>query len=527
MSDDSLVAEKKVSFPENTKDNQDELLKFFSFLVGEEIFAFPMEILQEIIWVPETIKVPLTPPAFKGLTNLRGSILPIVDLRILFGQTNCKVSETTRAIIVDIGHPVGIIIDKVDKTLDVSEAQIDKNALITTDTAMGKYLEGVIKNGDKELVQIINIKKLLEQEFLSNKKLGLSSNTSSEGELELSGREVETQVLDELRSIITFLIGQEEFGLELGFLQEIIEYPEEIHQVPNAETFFLGVINYRNQVLPLFHIGELLGLDMNIDPEKSKILVVLIGNKEESSAKLIGIVVERVNEIVTVSEDEWSDLPAIMNVSSELGEVFAICKLDKGRRLISVLSVDALVDESYAEEIFSLTEELSKEQSMETKTGPETMEEEKQLVVFTLASQEYGIFIENIQEIILVPEKINKVPHTPDYIEGMINLRGGILPVIDMRKRLGEEALERGESQRILVLTIQGIKTGFIVDSVKEVLSIPVSKIETSPKMSERQAELMDKVINLEEQGRLILIINADKFLTEKEVNEIKDLGEE
>ncbi len=500
-------------------------LKFFSFFVGDECFAFSMDMLKEIIWVPDTIKVPLTPPAFKGLANLRGSILPIIDLRIIFGISNCEITEQSRAIIIDIGYPIGIIIDRVDKTLDVEEAQIERNSISKdSEGKVSNFLQGVIKNGDNNLIQIIDIKNLIEQEFLSTDIISPSKKETQE-KVDIERTAVERE-FEEERQIVTFLVGEEEFAIEVEFLQEIIEYPEEIHVVPNSDPSFLGVINYRNQVLPILHIGEILEMKMNIIPEKSKVLVILL--KTDKKKGMIGIVVEKVKEILKVSSREWSSLPELMDDSDKYREISAICKLDDGKRIISVLSVNTLIDESQAEKVFSITEEFSKERDMaEIDNNSDVLEEEKQLVVFKLKDQEYGIFIEHIQEIILVPEKINKVPHTPPYIEGMINLRGGILPVIDMRKRLGEEPEERKDSQRILVLTMEGIKTGFIVDSVKEVLSFPVSKIEPSPKMSERQAELMDKVINLEDEGRIILIINAEKLLTEEELDEIKELREE
>lgn len=103
---------------------------------------------------------------------------------------------------------------------------------------------------------------------------------------------------------------------------------------------------------------------------------------------------------------------------------------------------------------------------------------EKQLVVFTLGSESYAVDISMVREIIQ-PQIITRVPGTPPAVEGVINLRGSVIPVVDLRKRFQLEHIERTKTTRIVVVGCKGHNVGVIVDSVAEVLRIKVDSIES------------------------------------------------
>ncbi|CSA91531.1 purine-binding chemotaxis protein CheW [Vibrio cholerae] len=139
-----------------------------------------------------------------------------------------------------------------------------------------------------------------------------------------------------------------------------------------------------------------------------------------------------------------------------------------------------------------------------------------QLVIFKLDKEEFGISIHTVQEIIRIPENISRVPKTDDFIEGVINLRGNVLPIVDMRKRFHLPEMARHERQRILVVNFEKISTGFIVDSVSEVLRIPESQLEDAPVLSEEQAQLMRQMVNL--SPRMIGVLSADQLISNTEM---------
>ena len=155
----------------------------------------------------------------------------------------------------------------------------------------------------------------------------------------------------------------------------------------------------------------------------------------------------------------------------------------------------------------------------EVTRGTNTAVDEEQFVVFRLMSEEYGVSIESVQEIVRVPAQITSVPKTPTFIKGVVNLRGTVIPLIDQRSRFGLPPCEVNDRQRIVVFTVQGIRTGFIVDSVSEVMRIPLNRIGPAPDMSEDQRRIIRRVANLTESKRMILLLDTEQMLDKSEMS--------
>ena len=141
------------------------------------------------------------------------------------------------------------------------------------------------------------------------------------------------------------------------------------------------------------------------------------------------------------------------------------------------------------------------------------MDRELHIVGFQVGRETYGVPITSLHEIVRVPE-ITVVPDAPSYVEGVINLRGKIVSVIDLRKRFGEQAVRSGRRNRILVVEYKGRLSGLIVDSASEVLKIPSSDVE--PSTSVFQEGGLNCVTGLGKyQGRLIVLLDMAKLLEE------------
>ncbi len=152
---------------------------------------------------------------------------------------------------------------------------------------------------------------------------------------------------------------------------------------------------------------------------------------------------------------------------------------------------------------------------MNTATKAARTGETRQLVVFSIADEVYAVDIHQVKEIIRVPE-ITRVPRTPEFVEGVVNLRGSVIPVIDLRKRLGFEAGEAGRDQRIVVMEMGEQTVGMIVDSVSEVLQVAVEDIEPpSPYVLSIDSQYIVGIAKLEE--RLVILLDADRVLSAEE----------
>ncbi len=137
-------------------------------------------------------------------------------------------------------------------------------------------------------------------------------------------------------------------------------------------------------------------------------------------------------------------------------------------------------------------------------------EEEFQIVSFEIGTEEYAVDILEVQEIIRMVE-ITSVPKAPHYVEGVINLRGKVIPIIDLRHRFGLSAAERTKDTRIVVVDVSRIILGIIVDSVSEVLRVPSSLIEPPPSGKQGGSEFHKGVGRVD--GRLLILLDLNRLL--------------
>jgi purine-binding chemotaxis protein CheW len=143
-----------------------------------------------------------------------------------------------------------------------------------------------------------------------------------------------------------------------------------------------------------------------------------------------------------------------------------------------------------------------------------------QLVSFRVGNEQYGIHIRQVQEIIRMPE-ITQLPQTDDFIKGIINLRGNIIPIIDMRTRFNMEENEYSELTRVIVLSLDEKFIGIVVDSVSKVLELPDGAIEDAPDIiNGLSKEYIEGVGKIDEN--MIIILKAEKVLTADEIKKLE-----
>lgn len=150
---------------------------------------------------------------------------------------------------------------------------------------------------------------------------------------------------------------------------------------------------------------------------------------------------------------------------------------------------------------------------------------ERQLVVFELNGESYGVDVASIREIIRMQD-IFKVPDTPDFVEGVINLRGKVTPVVDLRRKFKFERKERDKESRIVVADVGGHDLGVVVDAVVEVMRIKAESVEPpSSLLATANGEYLLGIAKLED--KLIILLDLKGFLSAEEVAEVVQEGME
>ena len=140
-----------------------------------------------------------------------------------------------------------------------------------------------------------------------------------------------------------------------------------------------------------------------------------------------------------------------------------------------------------------------------------TAEENLQVVAFKLRNEEYGISILNVQEIRNLTD-ITRVPFAQDFIKGVINLRGSVLPVIDLKQRLGLEETPYTDDTRIVTVTIDDLHVGMLVDAVTEVLTLTAKPIDAKKAVNGKElTKFLSGIGNID--GRLIIMLNLEEII--------------
>jgi purine-binding chemotaxis protein CheW len=152
------------------------------------------------------------------------------------------------------------------------------------------------------------------------------------------------------------------------------------------------------------------------------------------------------------------------------------------------------------------------------------MEKDLQVVGFRIGNETYGVRIAAVREIVRVPE-ITAVPSAPDLIEGVINLRGKIIPVMDLRKRFGRTEIQPDKKNRILVVELDNKLIGLIVNAASEVLKIPPSEIEAPGSVfAEGESGYVTGVAKL--KGRLVILLDISKLLHRPEFKRLEEVAD-
>jgi purine-binding chemotaxis protein CheW len=263
-------------------------------------------------------------------------------------------------------------------------------------------------------------------------------------------------------------------------------------------------------VAPLVSLRCMFGLDDQPLDEKSRIVVLALGSAS------VGVAVDGVSEVLRVAKSCVDAMPALLAKEGDLSDIAEICRLDDGKRLVSIITVRNLFDHSAIKEALTTVSEIKQGGGPESAEIEEDQDDDEQVVVFHLDKEEFGVPIHSVQEIVRVPDQLIHVPKAPPFVEGVINLRGSVLPVIDLRLRLGLPRVERSDRQRIMVFLIAEVRTGFIVDQVTEVLKIPKSVIEPSPRLSKQQGRILSRMANMEKQKRMVQLLEP-AYLVEGE----------
>lgn len=468
-------------------------------------FGLDIDRVQEISHRVDVTPVPGSPRFILGVINLRGLIIPVIDSRVRFHLAPQATTPRTRIIVLRLGAgATGLQVDSVAEVVRLEDHNLQETPPLVAGIR-AEYLAGMVTVGNR-LITLIHLDKLLDSPELTQRAalqdLGLAGMVGEDDD-------PEEEIQEDGQPYVTFRVGAESFGIALQEVEEIVELPL-VTKVPDAPDYVLGVICLRDQVMPLVDISEILSIQQGTAERKRDMVILL----SFGGAK-IGVVVDEIQEILRVQEGQA--LPPPQTLSEAEREHLGGILLLPGR-MVSLINVLKIITGDDQEKIAAMGRGLSMADTRTQETVP-SME----LVVFRLGPESYGLRLQEVREIIMVG-LITPVPRAPQFVDGVINLRGEVMPVVDLRSRFGLERVEPTSISRILITSIGGVYTGLVVDAVDEVRPVDLNRFGPPPSVTAVGANrYIEQVARLETS--MIFLLELQQLLTDAETDQLQHVG--
>jgi purine-binding chemotaxis protein CheW len=488
-------------------------LRFLTVWDDGRLFALPAEDVTEVMRMPDVAKIPQGPEEILGLANLRGSVVPLVSLSRLLRSQGFK-SPVSRAVILKTTPASGLAVERVNGLVSIERSALQSaQSLDATDSS--KRLRGAFKLGkDGETIRVLDLAALFDDRLPpSAKQRAARTARSAAGHLNHAVSEVERPRL------ITFEVSGQEFAIGLESVCEILNVPATIAVIPKTETLVRGVISYRDRLLSVLSMRGLLGFpEAEMSRAGEKIIVTIIGKV------YVGLAVDRTGIVLEADPMQIEPIPTLLaaRIRGEAG-VTSIYRADGGRRLVSILSPRNLFRADVMERL-ARSDHDGEHMNAIGQAQEQSSSAPIQFLVFQLGDEEFALPIGCVEEVALVPAQIAKVPKTAAFLEGLVSMRGIVLPIVDQRKRFGLPDLPNKSRRRLVVVKTERYRAGIIVDRVSEVLRTTADAIEETPALAGTAGDLVVGVVNVLSNRRMILVLDPLELLTRTEQGALAEI---
>jgi len=447
-----------------------------TFSVGRQLMSLPASIVREVTSMPRTTRVPHAPDALLGVANMRGNVIPVIAVDRLLGG---DLAEKRRVVIVDANGLVGLAVSSVSQVTDGQGAQsaprLDVAALIA------KAMPA-----------------LRQRRAESRVAVDAQDDGTNEGETV---------------PLVAFLVSGQAFALPLPAVAEVIRLPDEIAAMPHADKAVIGSISRDGAVLPILSLAALLALPVRPATGRSRIIVVCIGHHR------VGLVVDGIEAVVSVPEADIDPVPQVLNRGGAEARIHAICRMEGGGSLLSVLAPDQLLRDDITARL--LQDDAGEQRGV---TIVPVYDNDEQFLLFTIGDDSFGLPIEAVEEVVPLPPRLTPLPNAPAFVQGVMTVRGNLVPVIDQGSRFNDSPVTSARPRVVVVRTGQ-LVAGFIVDAVTGVARIAANDLRQTPDLGTDETRVFSKAAEVEGQGSLVLIISAEELLSRAEQELLDRLG--
>ncbi len=308
--------------------NVDEGLQVVAFHVGEEEYAFDVELVKEVIRYPKLFKIPQTSDYIDGVISLRDRLVAIINLDKLLGMHLRDTNSERRVIIVDNGSSTfGIVVDRISNIMRIAKSSI-KESKLNILSHKGSYIKSFIDlDQGKRMIMLLHLDNMIMQ-----KDMDLIYE-SQQGEALSEQSQI---VIDSKNEhVVIFKLNQDEFAMQIQYVKEIYNM-DELVNFPGAPPFIEGLTCLREETIPVMNLKSLL-LEDSHELTSTKILVI------EYNQKKIGLLIDSASDVMKISQNDIHSVAEDMIQGNEANYVDAVAKLNDGKRIVLLLNLPGLL----------------------------------------------------------------------------------------------------------------------------------------------------------------------------------------
>ncbi len=439
---------------------------------GNENYGISTRDINQISRVPMLMPLPLSPAGVRGLCAVSGNIVCMIDMNLLLGMSEVDYeADKSRLLSLNgVYSSNAMLVSEVYNTVEIEQNNIEYiNKENDPIVAIYKYKES--------LVQIISLDILISRII----RVAIESKDIKNGKVKVKQAKEEDS-----NKFLIFSLENEKFALNIEYLREIVLSDIKLTEIAGSATDVLGLITLREELLLVIDLRTYYGFKTK-NSYKNRILVASCDGKK------IGLLVDEIIDIKSylskdieyMSENFQSDkIAGVIHDTDSLISFFDRDVLDK-----LFFENEAYIDSN------SSNFAISKSQ-----------EDVKEVIVFKLAGREYAFDVESVAEIIDRVES-TKVAFTNDLIDGIINIRGQVITIVSLFKKLNIDT-KINQDSKIIICNIKNTRIGFIVESVSDILNIKADEIR------EQDDKLFPNIFHLNSGKRLVLSIDIDEILS-------------
>ena len=436
---------------------------------GGVAFGLPTDYIGQILRVPDITALALSPSQVCGLCAVGGDIITVLDFNSLLGFPKAEGDSQKNRVITLVSplNSLSLLVGEVGISLGIDPDKIEyfdprEEAIVA------------IVHHENELIQIVD----LEYAIHRIHKVAVDVQGVSE-----KNRAEIKRVTQSNERYLIFKMGVAEYAVLIDNLREILHLNSVVTPIAGANPEIQGIMLLREELIVVADLRRYSGIEPRVS-DKNRIIIV------ERHGKTLGLTID---EIVDIHEFSHADFDMI-HERSDNSQSFEIIK--HGERLIS------LIGEAFLDTILHRNEELIV--TNEVVRVDDTKAQVIEIVVFQLGDTEYAFNIEEVAEIIDMTS-VTPVINAPKMVDGVINIRGQIVTIGSLYKRLGITA-PTSEDQKIIICHTSKGRVGFFVNRVSDVMGI------TREQMHEDESEegMFSNVLHLDGGKRLVLLFKPD-----------------